>query len=333
MFFGSVGAGNPFADMLALAVQAEGLGFTGIWTPERHFNAFGGAFPNPAITSAMLAARTSRVAIRSGSVITALHNPVRLVEDWSMIDLASEGRAEMSFTCGWNPNDFSLAPDAFMDRRDNFETQVEQVRKLWREGSFVGRNGRGEDVELAITPRPVSPELNLWLTSAGRLESFLLAGKLGANLLTHLTEQGRAHLGENLVAYRGAFAAHHPERKRGTVAVMLHTYLEDREESAIATARGALQSYLEASSRLEIAGRLAPDEQSEIDDELVSSIAEMALQKLLPAAMLVGSPDSVAPLVASLEEIGVDEIACLCDFGLPTSTIAQSLTRVANLAR
>ena len=37
-------------------------GFAAVWTPERHFHAFGGLYPNPAVTSAAVAAITERVA-------------------------------------------------------------------------------------------------------------------------------------------------------------------------------------------------------------------------------------------------------------------------------
>jgi len=49
--------------------------FTAVWTPERHFHAFGGLFPNPSVTSAAVAAVTTRIQIRAGSVVLPLHHP------------------------------------------------------------------------------------------------------------------------------------------------------------------------------------------------------------------------------------------------------------------
>jgi hypothetical protein len=43
---------------------ADDNGFKAVWTPERHFHAFGGLYPNPSVTGAAVAAVTRRVEIR-----------------------------------------------------------------------------------------------------------------------------------------------------------------------------------------------------------------------------------------------------------------------------
>jgi len=65
---------------------ADQNGFTAVWSPERHFHAFGGIFPNPSVTSAALAMVTNRVQIRAGSVVLPLHDPLRVAEEWSVVD-------------------------------------------------------------------------------------------------------------------------------------------------------------------------------------------------------------------------------------------------------
>src|SRR6185369_13102226 len=65
---------------------ADVHGFSAIWTPERHFKPFGGLYPNPAVLSAALAVLTTKVKLRAGSVVLPLQNPLRVVEDWSLVD-------------------------------------------------------------------------------------------------------------------------------------------------------------------------------------------------------------------------------------------------------
>jgi len=48
--------------------------FRAIWTPERHFHAFGGPYPNPSVTGAAVAAITSNLDIRAGSCVLPLHH-------------------------------------------------------------------------------------------------------------------------------------------------------------------------------------------------------------------------------------------------------------------
>src|SRR5690606_12614994 len=90
--------------------------FTAIWTPERHFHAFGGLYPNPSVASAAIAAITHRIQIRGGSVVLPLHHPIRVAEEWALVDNLSHGRVGIAFASGWQPNDFVLRPENFADK-------------------------------------------------------------------------------------------------------------------------------------------------------------------------------------------------------------------------
>ena len=57
--------------------------------PERHFHPFGGTYPNPSVTGAAIAAATSRVRIRAGSVVAPLH-PLRIVGLLGSVDKAEK---------------------------------------------------------------------------------------------------------------------------------------------------------------------------------------------------------------------------------------------------
>jgi alkanesulfonate monooxygenase SsuD/methylene tetrahydromethanopterin reductase-like flavin-dependent oxidoreductase (luciferase family) len=65
------------------------------------------------VLAAALAVSTSNIRIRAGSVISPLQNPIRVAEEWSIVDNLSNGRVDLAFGQGWNPNDFVLAPDVF----------------------------------------------------------------------------------------------------------------------------------------------------------------------------------------------------------------------------
>ncbi|MEO0353014.1 MAG: LLM class flavin-dependent oxidoreductase, partial [Cyanobacteria bacterium P01_A01_bin.15] len=60
---------NPYKLLIESAKFADKNGFSAVWTPERHFHAFGGLYPNPAMTSAALAMVTENVQLRAGSVV------------------------------------------------------------------------------------------------------------------------------------------------------------------------------------------------------------------------------------------------------------------------
>ena len=64
---------------------ADEHGFAAVWTPERHFYAFGGLYPNPSVTGAAIATITKHIQIRAGSVVLPLHNPIRVAKNGPLL--------------------------------------------------------------------------------------------------------------------------------------------------------------------------------------------------------------------------------------------------------
>ncbi|RYY78078.1 MAG: LLM class flavin-dependent oxidoreductase, partial [Comamonadaceae bacterium] len=225
---------------------ADREGFAAVWTPERHFHAFGGLYPNPVVTSAAVAGITSRVQIRAGSCVLPLHHPVRVAEDWAFVDNISNGRVGISFASGWQPNDFILMPDAFAKRHDEMVSRMDTVRRLWRGEALPFPGPNGNLVETRTLPRPVQKDIPVWITAAGNPKTFEQAGTMGCRLLTHLLGQKVEDVAEKLAIYRAAWAqAGHPGE--GHVTLMLHTFIGADEEATRETARGPMKKYLRSS--------------------------------------------------------------------------------------
>lgn len=172
------------------AAFADRHGFTAIWTPERHFHEFGGIFPNPSLLGAFLAARTTHVRIRAGSVVLPLHNPIRIAEEWSVVDNLSGGRVDLGFAVGWHPNDFVLEPDHYHERVRLTFDGIDTVRRLWRGGHYVGSNGFGEPTSVNIYPAPIQKELPVWVTCSAHSERFTQAGRVQRPHSAHLSVVG-----------------------------------------------------------------------------------------------------------------------------------------------
>src|SRR5690606_23519463 len=182
-------ADDKYELLIEGAKFADRHGFYAVWTPERHFHAFGGLYPNPSVASAALAVVTERVKILAGSCVLPLYSPIRVAEEWALVDNLSKGRVGISFAAGWQPNDFVLMPGNFAERKDIMLRDIDTVRRLWR-GETVHLPGpQGKDVAVRTLPRPVQPELPVWLTAAGNPDTFREAGARGFNMLTHLLGQ------------------------------------------------------------------------------------------------------------------------------------------------
>ena len=161
-YFASDNSSTPqdrYKLLLEGAKFADEQGFAAIWTPERHFHAFGGLYPNPAVTSAAIAAMTTRLKIRAGSCVLPLHHPIRVAEEWAFVDNISQGRVGVSFASGWQPNDFVIAPAAFANRKNEMLANIDVVRRLWRGESvaFPGPLGKPVDVTDPAAPDPERP--------------------------------------------------------------------------------------------------------------------------------------------------------------------------------
>jgi natural product biosynthesis luciferase-like monooxygenase protein len=321
--------------------------FSSVWTPERHFNEFGGMFPNPSVLSAALAVTTSRVQIRSGSLVSPLHHPVRIAEDWALTDNLSNGRVAISFASGWQCDDFVFFPENYAERHQCMMDQIEAVRRLWKGEKLPFKNGLGKEVEVAIFPKPVQKELPVWITVSGRTETFIDAGRIGANILTHLLWQDTEELIEKIAAYRQSLAENGFDPRSRTVSVMVHTYLGADNESVREKVRAPLKHYIRTSTQLiqsmarsnadasnskDVGGRYG-DLKNKIAPHLMDELAELAFNRFFEQAALLGTIEKAKGMIRKLKGYDVDEIAALIDFGLPGEDIMQGLEYLNELRK
>ena len=179
MFFGdseSDAQGDKYRLLFESARYADQHGFAGIWLPERHFTKFGCLFPNPAVIHAALARETKRIRLRAGSVVMPLNDPVRVAEEWAIVDNLSDGRVEIAFASGWHPDDFALMPEAYLNRNQAMFDGIADVDRLWRGDSIDRINGAGERIRVRTYPTPTQTKLPIWLTAAGNPATFRRAG-------------------------------------------------------------------------------------------------------------------------------------------------------------
>jgi len=335
LFYFATDDGQAGEDKYRLLVEgakfADRHGFAAVWTPERHFHQFGGLYPNPAVVGAALAALTERVQIRAGSVVLPLHHPARVAEDWAVVDNLSRGRVALSFASGWHADDFVFAPEAYADRKERTLRDLETVRRLWR-GETVGfPGGAGGEVTVRTYPRPYRAELPVWLTAAGSPETFRAAGEIGANLLTHLLGQSLEELAEKIGVYRRAWRG----EGAGVVTLMLHTFVGASVEEVREKVRRPFGDYLLSSYGLmkNLARSLGRDTEGEgFTDDDREALLDFAFDRYFETSGLFGTPETCLETVERLKALGVDELACLIDFGVDEESVMEGL-RYLSLVR
>lgn len=334
LFYFSAGfeksAQKSYQFYLESAKRADVLNFKAIWTPERHFHPVGGQFPNPSVLSAAIAVNTQRIQIRAGSVVLPLHNPLRIAEEWAVIDNLSAGRVGLAFASGWNPKDFVLAPESYSRRREVFREGIETVKSLWRGESILVKDGEGNVGHVSVYPRPLQKELEIWVTASGDPATFIEAGKLGANLLTHLLGQSVETLAEKISVYRNTLreAGYKPELK--TITLMLHTFIQEDKQEAIETCHKPFSDYLRAHLSLENMAKSFGKEDI-LSQHETDEVIELAFERYSKTSSLIGSVDSCLEMVSLLKGIGVNEIACLVDFGIESASVLNGIEYLGQL--
>jgi amino acid adenylation domain-containing protein/natural product biosynthesis luciferase-like monooxygenase protein len=305
---------------------ADRNGFSSLWVPERHFASFGGSYPSPAIAAATLAATTERIAIRAGSVVLPLHDPLRIAEEWSMLDHLSNGRVGVSFASGWHPGDFVFAPERFANRSEATLSGIAEIRALWSGQKVRRRDGVHRDIDVELRPAPFQPELPIWLTAAGNPATFESAGRIGASVLTHLLGQGLDDLRRSIARYRESYrdAGH---VGRGRVTLLIHTFLGNDHEATLRKVRPALRRYLASAAALTRTSRA----EAQVTEEEQALLLDEATERYLLKGGLFGSVEQTLPMVHQLQELGVDELACLIDFGIERDEVLSGLAHLEQL--
>ncbi|WP_247743465.1 MupA/Atu3671 family FMN-dependent luciferase-like monooxygenase [Shimia sp. R10_1] len=343
------GAGSKKYDLLLEGAKfADAHGFSAVWTPERHFHAFGGPYPNPSVTGAAVAAVTKQIGVRAGSCVAPLHHTARIAEEWAVIDNLTNGRAGLAIASGWQPDDFVLRPENTPPaNKPAMFAQMDALRKLWRgeEVAFPKQDGSLHPV--VTQPRPVSKELPLWVTTAGNPETWQEAGRNGCHVLTHLLGQSVAEVGEKIALYHAALreAGHDPADFN--VTLMLHSFLAEDRDTAREIAREPMKDYLRSAAGLikqyawafpafkrpeGVDNAFQLDLGSLTADEL-EGILDFAFQRYFEESGLFGTVEDALARVAEVKAIGVTEIACLIDYGISTATVLEGLKPVAEVLR
>lgn len=339
---------DKYRSLLEGAKFADENGFVAVWTPERHFHAFGGPYPNPSVTGAAVAGMTRNIGVRAGSCVAPLHHTARIAEEWAVIDNLTNGRAGLAIASGWQPDDFVLRPENTPpENKPAMFRQIEDLRKLWAGTPVAFTRKDGELHEVVTQPRPISEKPELWVTTAGNPETWKEAGRNGCNVLTHLLGQSIDEVGEKIKLYHAALkeAGHDPAAFK--VTLMLHTFLAETQEQARKIAREPMKDYLRSAAGLikqyawafpafkkpqGVDNAFQLDLGSLTEDEL-EGILDFAFERYFNDSGLFGTVDDALERVAQVKGIGVTEVACLIDYGINVDTLLDGLLPLAEVVR
>lgn len=305
-------------EQLTLMRAAEDYGFDSVWPAEHHFSEYGYC-ASPAISLAALALETKRLRLGTGVVVLPLNHPLRVAEDYAMLDLMSDGRVDLGVGRGYQPTEFTGYGVDQTRTREMFEEAIAIIRLAWTADrvTFHGKHWRFDDVP--VRPKPLQqPHPPIWMAALSP-ETFELAGRYGHHLLYGTAfglppEKAR----ELQVSYRrGLVAGGHDPRASRRAALMM-VYVADTMEQAIADFQEPVMWYYRT-----IAKYVAPPEgRAPVKSyEMYTKTRDLAATArwddfIARKAVICGSPEHVAAELARAQQTyGFTDLLCWTRLG------------------
>jgi alkanesulfonate monooxygenase SsuD/methylene tetrahydromethanopterin reductase-like flavin-dependent oxidoreductase (luciferase family) len=168
---------RSFNNAIEQAVTAEQLGFDGVSVAEHHY-AGASLTPNPSVMAAALSQRLKRATIAMLGATLPLTNPVRVAEEYAILDNLTGGRLVAGMLRG-TPNEFLTYGTNPGETRAQYEEGVELILKAWTEPQPFGWQGRHYQYRtVSVWPRPIQNPHPPIFVSANSRESGSFAARM-----------------------------------------------------------------------------------------------------------------------------------------------------------
>lgn len=318
-----------YQDMLTETDRAEALGFHAVWFAEHHFYHYGGHIPSVPVLGAAVAQRTTRLRIGSGIALLPLQDPVRLAEEFALLDCLSGGRLEFGIGRGFQKMEYDAFERNMADSRVLFEEAHDIIMKAWTQErfSYAGKFRRVDNLQ--VIPKPVQKLPPVYVAAIFTPDSFEWTGRMGYNLMVvPYAVANPETLTGNLTLFRDTRTAHGHTAEPEVLAVY-HFYCGETAEKAKEEAREPLLRYLRAAG--EANQEAAYSEQYTAYQKLREGFKMMDYDNYLyPHRVVIGDPDQCAERIAQIQAGSVTNVGLLVNFGgLEHAKVLASLDRFA----
>ncbi len=298
-----------YHDMLDLAVTAEQLGYESVWVAEHHFANYG-LCPAPPVLLAAMAQQTQRVRLGPAVCVLPFHDPVKVAEEYAVLDVISNGRLEFGVGRGYLEHEYA---GHLVDRDESqtrFDEALEVLELAWAGQPFeyTGRFHRYPRITLNTLPlqQPTPPIALAALSPA----TYARIGARGGRLLSvPYVLEDISVLGDLLKGYTEAAAEASATDDGPRVSVAFHIHVAPSQAEAEARARPYISRYCET--------RAVGNSKD---------FAQLMRQRLIA----VGDPQHVSDILQQLGDFGVDRVLCLMNFGgMPFAMVKESMSLLA----
>jgi len=239
------GAAN-YNEHLEEMIYCEELGFDGVVFNEHHYSAYG-TMPSPNLIAAALSQKTKRIKIGVlGNILPLRNHPVRVAEEYAMIDCLSGGRLIAGFVRGIPPEYIWYGVNP-AESRGRFEEAYELIMTAWTQAvwSYEGKFFQLKDC--AIWPRPLQqPYPPIWI-AARSAESIEWCVK--RHLPTAQVYQTTAQIEDTFNYYRKVARDEGWEAAPNDFILCRHIYIDETDKKAQEIAEPAMRYFFTVFNR------------------------------------------------------------------------------------
>jgi alkanesulfonate monooxygenase SsuD/methylene tetrahydromethanopterin reductase-like flavin-dependent oxidoreductase (luciferase family) len=236
-----------FQEILEQVALGEELGFECFWLTEHHFIPYGGLVPNPAVMLSAVAARTSRMRVGSAISILPIHHPVKVAEDYAMVDVVSGGRLEFGMGRGNAAPEYGVFGAKPEDSRARFEEAADVVVKAWANERFSHEGTHWQFDGITLYPQTVQrPHPPIWVAGTS-VDTMRWAGLHGYDIMTVPHPFPPERIQPTVDAWREGLreAGHDPAQ--GQNMSHIRVWVDESEARAREVAEAGIKRYEEVS--------------------------------------------------------------------------------------
>jgi alkanesulfonate monooxygenase SsuD/methylene tetrahydromethanopterin reductase-like flavin-dependent oxidoreductase (luciferase family) len=319
---------NQFvADITAEALYADEIHMHSAWIGEHHFSSLG-VLSCPDLVLAYIAARTKHIRLAPAVTVLPLHHPIRVAEQWSSLDLLSNGRVDFAAGRGYDRREYVPFNVSFDDNQSIFEEGMEVVRNLWAADGPITHKGKHYSFEnVQITPKPVQKPLPAYVASFSK-PSIELAARLGCGLIVAPFAAAMSFGGLRQVAdlYHETCARH--GKKPGRLMCSYFTHFADNAEQEASQRARQIRYYKECViPAFPGDPKTAPPSYRYFID-MVDRLHKIKAEDLTENSVLIGSAARITETLKKVEEAGFAEVILYFNVGLkPHAQVKEEMDR------
>ena len=308
---------------------ADDFGWTRALTTEHHFHYYGGAVPNPAIILAAWARETKNIRLAPAVSLMQLRDPLKVAEDYALVDHLSGGRCDMGVAKGFVPHEFDAFHIDQAEVPERIAEGLEICRKFWAGEPFEHSGKHFSFERLQPWPPAVNGSLPIWNAASNSKDSFVNAAERGYHLMMNHYPMSAESAAEKFGWYCETWekAGHKTSDRKAMMAFMTH--IADTEEQAIDEARAALQEHAGAF------GKVMRGEQWDTDwagdvSVLLHMCENDDWRDVFRRRTLICTPEQAAERIQRYLDLGFSEISFIARYaGLTHDQTMTTIRRIS----